>query len=74
MSKSVRIDSDVAELIEVHARICNRSVPKQLEYMVTVGRLSEENPTLTYSEIKAALIEKLADPELIDVPIWDIKI
>jgi len=56
---AVRLCEEVMESAAAYAPGNSRSVPKQIEHWVKIGKLAEENPDLPYSFIKDALEAKL---------------
>jgi len=48
MSVAIKISNKLLAQAKRHATIYNRSVPKQIEYWSTIGRVAEENPDLSY--------------------------
>jgi hypothetical protein len=56
MAISVRLDDKFVETAQLHAEATKRTVPKQIEYWAEIGRISEENPDLSYEFIKTALL------------------
>jgi len=55
-SKAVKLSGDVILAANKYAAVFSRSVPKQIEHWVKIGRIAEENPDLPYSFIKDILI------------------
>ena len=53
---SIRVSDEIVEQAQVYGKIFNRSAPKQIEYWSRIGKIAEENPDLTYDEIKGILI------------------
>ena len=58
-TNAVRLSGEVMEAAIAYAPIHSRSIPKQIEHWVKIGKLAEENPDLPYSFIKDALVAKL---------------
>lgn len=58
MSKlqAVRIPSESVESAKKYGKVFSRSVPKQIEHWISIGKIAEENPDLPYSVIKDILI------------------
>ena len=54
-STAVRISTDIVQAAGVHATVNSRSVPKQIEHWVKIGKIAEENPDLPYDFIKGVL-------------------
>ena len=55
-SRAVKLSGEVIAEAEKYAAVFSRSVPKQIEHWMKIGRISEENPDLPYSLIKDILI------------------
>ena len=55
-SKAVKLSGDIIVEANKYAAVFSRSVPKQIEHWVKIGRIAEENPDLPYSFIKDILI------------------
>jgi hypothetical protein len=56
---AVRLSGEVMEAVAAYAPVNSRSIPKQIEHWVKIGKLAEENPDLPYNFIKDALEAKL---------------
>jgi hypothetical protein len=56
---AVRLSGEVMEAVVAYAPVNSRSIPKQIEHWVKIGKLAEENPDLPYNFIKDALEAKL---------------
>jgi hypothetical protein len=56
---AVRLSGEVMDAVIAHAPINSRSIPKQIEHWVKIGKLAEENPDLPYNFIKDALEAKI---------------
>ena len=63
MSTTVKISDDLIREARRYGSVYSRSVPKQIEYWMTIGKIAEENTDLTYQFIKEIL---LAQSELQD--------
>jgi len=55
MGQSVKISDYIVDEARVVAKALNRSVAGQVEYWAKLGKLSEENPDLSYGSIKDIL-------------------
>lgn len=53
---SVKLSEDIILEAKVMSKALNRSLAGQIEHWAKIGRLAEENPTLTYEFIKNILI------------------
>ena len=58
MSKAIKLSSKLVEDAGKYANIFSRSIPKQIEHWVTIGKIAEDNPDLPYEFIKNILISK----------------
>jgi hypothetical protein len=54
-STAVRLSNDIVRAAGVYAPVNSRSVPKQIEHWVKIGKIAEENPDLPYEFIKKVL-------------------
>jgi hypothetical protein len=53
---AIRIDSELFKTAKSTADVEHRSVPKQIEYWAKIGRISIENPDLSYKMIHDILL------------------
>ena len=53
---SIRISDDIFHEAQTYGHVFSRSVPKQIEYWAKLGKIVEDNPDLTYEDIKAILL------------------
>lgn len=51
MGQSVKISDDIVDEAKVVAKALNRSVAGQVEHWAKLGKLSEENPDLSYGAL-----------------------
>ena len=58
MSRAVKISDDLVNEAEVYSKSYNRSIASQIEFWTKIGKISEENPDMTFNEIKDILIAK----------------
>lgn len=58
MSQSVKLSDELCELARRHAAINSRSLAKQIEFWVRIGKIAEENPELPYGFIRDAVISR----------------
>jgi len=56
MAKSVRLDDEFIQEVEIYAEANHRSIPKQIEHWAQIGRAAEDNPDLSYEFIRDALL------------------
>lgn len=58
-TKSVKLTHALVEDAERYAEVFDRSTAKQVEHWAKVGKMAEENPDLSYTDIKDVLLGKL---------------
>ena len=58
MPMSVKLSDELVSQARQYGDIYNRSVPKQIEYWSSIGKIAEENPDLPYSFIKDILLAR----------------
>jgi hypothetical protein len=56
MSVAVKIDDNLIRDAKIFSKIDKRSLKAQIEHWARIGKCAEENPDLTYSQIKDILI------------------
>jgi hypothetical protein len=56
MSVAIKLSDDIVRNVKAYATMCHRSVPKQIEFWIKVGKAAEENPDLPYNFIKGTLM------------------
>ncbi|MCD4772648.1 MAG: ParD-like family protein [Bacteroidales bacterium] len=56
MSIAVRVSDFLLNEARIFSKIDNRSVTGQIEHWARIGKISEENPDLSYSLIKEIII------------------
>ena len=56
MAVAVRISPDLINDAKIHGRVNHRSIPGQIEFWAKIGKCLEENPDLTFEDIKEILI------------------
>ena len=66
MASTVKLPDNVIREARRYGKVYSRSTPKQIEYWMSIGKVAEENPELSYNFIKDILIAKaeLADSEV----------
>jgi len=62
MSVNVKLSELLVGQAKHYAAIQHRSVPKQIEYWSSIGKIAEENPDLPFSVIRDILIADQEDP------------
>ena len=55
MSTAVRISDKLMDEAKVTSKVENRSVTGQIEYWAKIGKIAEENPTMSFQLIKEIL-------------------
>lgn len=63
----VKISDELHEATKIMARAMSRSINSQAEYWIRVGKVAEENPTITYPEIIKMLVNQASLSEINDV-------
>lgn len=58
MATSIRLNDDFVSSVKVHPEVSKLSVPKQVEYWASIGKILEENPDLTFSFVNETLLAK----------------
>lgn len=56
MGVAINLDEDLINQAKTQSKVLHRSVPKQIEHWATIGHIAEDNPDLTYSQIKEMLL------------------
>jgi hypothetical protein len=56
MSIAVRISDQLIKEAKTLSKVENRSVTGQIEYWAKIGKIAEQNPTLSFELIKEILI------------------
>ncbi len=52
MAMAINISDELAQSAKAYSKVCNRSMAKQIEFWTRIGKTAEENPTMTYEEIR----------------------
>jgi len=55
-SRAVKLSANVILEASKYAVVYSRSIPKQIEHWIKIGKIAEENPELPYEFIKDILI------------------
>lgn len=58
MPHPVQLSDQLFDDARRHASVSHRSVPKQIEYWASIGKLADENPDMPYGFIKDILLSK----------------
>jgi ParD-like antitoxin of type II bacterial toxin-antitoxin system len=56
MSTTLRVSRRLIERAKIQSKVENRSVTGQIEYWAKIGKIAEENPDLSFSQIKEIMI------------------
>lgn len=56
----VKISDELHEAAKLTGKAMTRSINAQAEHWMRIGQLIEENPTLTYQEVKKILMQQAA--------------
>jgi hypothetical protein len=56
MSIAVRISDELIKEAKTLSKVENRSVTGQIEYWAKIGKIAEQNPTMSFALIKEILI------------------
>lgn len=60
----VKISDDLHESTKLMARAMSRSINSQAEFWIRIGKLAEENPSITYPEILKILVNQASLGEI----------
>ena len=58
MAITIKLADEVVNEAKRYGEVYSRSTPKQIEYWMTIGKIAEENPDLSYNFIKEILLAK----------------
>ena len=56
MAIAIKISDELITDARVHSKVNKRSLTAQIEFWAKIGKCSEENPDLTYDQIKEILL------------------
>lgn len=56
MAIAIKISDALVSDARVYSKVNNRSLTGQIEFWAKIGKCSEENPDLTYDQIKEILL------------------
>jgi hypothetical protein len=56
MTTAVRISKKLVDHAKIKSKVENRSVTGQIEYWAKIGKIAEENPGLSFYQIKEIFI------------------
>ena len=71
-NRAVKLCGDIIFEASKYAAVYSRSVPKQLEHWIKIGKIAEENPDLPYEFIRGVL-EAKAEMESGDVSVFEFR-
>lgn len=54
----VKISDELHEAAKLMAKAMSRSINSQAEYWMRIGKLIEENPSITYTEVLKILVQQ----------------
>lgn len=60
----VKISEELHEATKLMAKAMSRSINSQAEYWIRIGKLIEENPTITYPEVLKILVNQASKDEI----------
>lgn len=60
----VKISAELHDATKLMAKAMSRSINSQAEYWIRIGKLAEENPTITYPEIIKILVTQASRDEI----------
>jgi hypothetical protein len=59
----VKVSDELHDAAKLMAKAMSRSINAQAEYWMRIGKLVEQNPTITYGEVLKILINQAATHE-----------
>lgn len=60
----VKISDELHEATKLMAKAMSRSINSQAEYWMRIGKIIEENPTITYPEVLKILVAQAQSREI----------
>lgn len=60
----VKISEQLHDATKLMAKAMSRSINSQAEYWIRIGKLVEENPTITYPEVLKILVQQASLGEI----------
>ena len=69
---AVRLSEEIIQTARVYAPANSRSLPKQIEHWVKIGKIAEDNPDLPYEFIRNVL-EAKGEMERGDVSVFSFR-
>ena len=58
MQTTINISDELLQTAQQQAKHFHRSIDKQLDYWLRIGKIAEENPNLSFTFIKNALLAR----------------
>lgn len=55
MTTTIRISDSIVHDARLFGKIYNRSAPQQIEFWSRIGKIAEENPDMSYDDIRSIL-------------------
>jgi hypothetical protein len=56
MSVAINIPDDIFKEAKAYSNVYERSISKQISYWARIGKIAEENPDLSFDDIKSILL------------------
>ena len=56
MGVAINLDENLINDAKLQSKALHRSVPKQIEYWARIGHIAEDNPDLTFYQIKDIML------------------
>lgn len=53
---AINLDPGLVDDARIASKVFHRSVPKQIEHWARIGHIAEDNPDLSYEQIKEILL------------------
>jgi hypothetical protein len=53
----IKISDKMAKEVQTYAKVSNRTMDEQIEYWLKIGKIAEDNPEMTYNDIKDKMHE-----------------
>jgi hypothetical protein len=55
MTTTIRLSDEIVHAAQICGNVYHRSVPKQIEFWSRIGKIAEENPDMSYNDIREIL-------------------
>jgi hypothetical protein len=56
MGVEISLDKELVNVARSYSAVESRTISKQIEHWAKIGRIAEENPDLTYHDVKEILL------------------